>query len=311
MEMARTKLAQLSQHGELLQRYGARIRILGQRELVTPEVLKAVDDAVAMTEGNSGAVLNVCFPYTSRDEITAAVRGTVEEFVGDGGEGEVDFIAGARREGGDGRKRGFSERTIERRLSTLREESASPAPDAAGRRRQEESTQDTASTNGDSLHPSSAAAAGAPSQQPSTTNDQPSQQPPTTNGHLSASPSSFSSSTTLNHEHSASSHSSPASSPPISALTEPPRQQLHDAPNPESITAAHLSRRMYTHPAPPPDLLIRTSGVERLSDFMLWQCHESTCIRFLTCLWPEFGLLQFLPVLVEWQWWVRNGGGVG
>jgi ditrans,polycis-polyprenyl diphosphate synthase len=59
---------------------------------------------------------------------------------------------------------------------------------------------------------------------------------------------------------------------------------------------------MLTAGAPPLDLLIRTSGVERLSDFMLWQCHENTSIVFLKCLWPEFDLWQFLPVLVEWQW---------
>jgi ditrans,polycis-polyprenyl diphosphate synthase len=59
---------------------------------------------------------------------------------------------------------------------------------------------------------------------------------------------------------------------------------------------------MMTANAPPLDLLIRTSGVERLSDFMLWQAHENTSIVFLKCLWPEFDLWQFLPVLVEWQW---------
>jgi ditrans,polycis-polyprenyl diphosphate synthase len=66
---------------------------------------------------------------------------------------------------------------------------------------------------------------------------------------------------------------------------------------------------MYTAGAPPLDLLIRTSGVERLSDFMLWQCHEHTSIVFLKCLWPEFDLWQFLPVLVEWQWWRRREMG--
>jgi ditrans,polycis-polyprenyl diphosphate synthase len=59
---------------------------------------------------------------------------------------------------------------------------------------------------------------------------------------------------------------------------------------------------MYTCDSPPLDLLIRTSGVSRLSDFMLWQCHEGTELRFLDILWPEFDLLHFLPVLLEWQW---------
>ncbi len=35
---------------------------------------------------------------------------------------------------------------------------------------------------------------------------------------------------------------------------------------------------------------------------MLWQCHQDTEIVFLKCLWPEFDLWTFLPVLVEWQW---------
>ena len=73
-------------------------------------------------------------------------------------------------------------------------------------------------------------------------------------------------------------------------------------PDPENITAATLTSNMFTNDAPPLDLLVRTSGVERLSDFMLWQCHQHTSIVFLDCLWPEFDLWHFLPVLVEWQW---------
>ena len=72
--------------------------------------------------------------------------------------------------------------------------------------------------------------------------------------------------------------------------------------DPETISAQTLTDNMMTADAPPLDLLVRTSGVERLSDFMLWQCHENTSIVFLKCLWPDFDLWQFLPVLVEWQW---------
>lgn len=72
--------------------------------------------------------------------------------------------------------------------------------------------------------------------------------------------------------------------------------------DPETISVETLNNNMLTAGAPPLDLLVRTSGVERLSDFMLWQSHENTSIVFLKCLWPEFDLWQFLPVLVEWQW---------
>ncbi|KAJ9632283.1 cis-prenyltransferase [Taxawa tesnikishii (nom. ined.)] len=80
MDMAKTKLTQLAQHGELLERYGARIQVLGQKELVRSDVLEAIDRAVDMTKDHKHAVLNVCFPYTSRNEITTAIRETVREF---------------------------------------------------------------------------------------------------------------------------------------------------------------------------------------------------------------------------------------
>ncbi len=72
-------------------------------------------------------------------------------------------------------------------------------------------------------------------------------------------------------------------------------------PNAETITSETLDSHMYTAGCPPLDLFVRTSGVERLSDFMLWQCHQETHIVFLKCFWPEFDLWHFLPVLVEWQ----------
>lgn len=52
MEMAKVKLFQLSQHGDLLHRYGASVRILGQRDLVKPDVLEAIDKAVELTKNN-------------------------------------------------------------------------------------------------------------------------------------------------------------------------------------------------------------------------------------------------------------------
>jgi ditrans,polycis-polyprenyl diphosphate synthase len=73
-------------------------------------------------------------------------------------------------------------------------------------------------------------------------------------------------------------------------------------PDPENITAETLENHLSTAGDPPLDLLIRTSGVNRLSDFMLWQCNEDTQLVFLDVLWPEFDLWHFLPVLIEWQW---------
>ena len=85
------------------------------------------------------------------------------------------------------------------------------------------------------------------------------------------------------------------------------RAQGISFPDVESITPQVIDDHMYTAGIPPLDLLIRTSGVERLSDFMLWQAHQDTEIVFLRCLWPEFDLWTFLPVLIEWQWKRRKG----
>lgn len=68
----------------------------------------------------------------------------------------------------------------------------------------------------------------------------------------------------------------------------------------ESITEKTLTDHMFTADFPPLDLLIRTSGVERLSDFMLWQCHINTEVVFLDCLWPDFTIWKLVPVLVDW-----------
>jgi undecaprenyl pyrophosphate synthase len=53
MEMAKVKLLQLSQHGDLLDKYGARVRILGQRNMVRSDVLEAIDKATEMTKDNT------------------------------------------------------------------------------------------------------------------------------------------------------------------------------------------------------------------------------------------------------------------
>lgn len=56
------------------------------------------------------------------------------------------------------------------------------------------------------------------------------------------------------------------------------------------------------HPSPGKlDLLIRTSDVKRLSDFMMWQADEDTQIHFVKTYWPDFGLTDMLPILLGWQ----------
>jgi hypothetical protein len=74
-------------------------------------------------------------------------------------------------------------------------------------------------------------------------------------------------------------------------------------PDVESITADTLTANTYTGAnIPPLDILVRTSGVERLSDFMLWQCHQETEVKFVDIFWPNFGLKHLMPIILEWQW---------
>lgn len=171
----------------------------------------------------------MCFPYTSRDEITTAIKETVTSY---------------SKPQAPATKRSFSESHITRNLraqhlTTVQEES--------------ESGNDSRGT----------------------------------------SPAASSTSTAIN-----------TSVPSVADAPHPETQPPY--PDPENITSETLTSYMFTAGNPPLDLLIRTSGVERLSDFMLWQCHQDTSIVFLDCLWPEFDLWQFLPVLVEWQWQRRK-----
>jgi ditrans,polycis-polyprenyl diphosphate synthase len=52
MDMAKVKLSQLAQHGELLETYGAKLEFLGQRDMIRPDVLEAIDKAIQLTSGN-------------------------------------------------------------------------------------------------------------------------------------------------------------------------------------------------------------------------------------------------------------------
>lgn len=94
----------------------------------------------------------------------------------------------------------------------------------------------------------------------------------------------------------------PDSPPPRPRAARSSSYEASNLPNPEDITEDSINKHMYTSNDPPLDLFVRTSGVERLSDFMLWQCHQDTQIFFLDCLWPEFDLQHFIKVLLEWQW---------
>ena len=63
---------------------------------------------------------------------------------------------------------------------------------------------------------------------------------------------------------------------------------LAGAIKPQDITPEALSAELDTHGVPDPDLLIRTSGELRLSNFLLWQSAYTEFV-FLDAFWPDFG----------------------
>ena len=192
------------------------------------------------------AVLNVCFSYTSRDEITTAIRETVRDY---------------SRPLRPTTRRPFSETRIER---TIRSRQLESIAENQKPRISSPLAHEAVLSDGDETEES--------------TQSFGSNQEPTASSRTSAS---------------------------ISPVRKSGKDQ-NIYPDPETITAATITEHTFTADSPPVDLLLRTSKVERLSDFMLWQCHEHTSIVFLNCLWPEFDLWQFLPVLVEWQWKQRK-----
>ena len=77
--------------------------------------------------------------------------------------------------------------------------------------------------------------------------------------------------------------------------------------NPESITPELVSQYLYTQDIPDPDLLIRTSGEMRISNFLLWQIAYSE-IYITPTLWPDFGKEEFLLILKDFQQRERRFG---
>ncbi len=70
-----------------------------------------------------------------------------------------------------------------------------------------------------------------------------------------------------------------------------------------------LSARLYTAPYPDPDLLIRTSGEMRLSNFLLWQL-SYTEIHVTEKLWPDFGKDDLRAAIAEFNKRQRRYGGL-
>jgi len=79
--------------------------------------------------------------------------------------------------------------------------------------------------------------------------------------------------------------------------------------HPSRIDETTIQQYLYTHPLQDPDLLIRTSGEARISNFLLWQL-AYTELCFTPTLWPDFRRREFLLALIEYQRRERRFGRV-
>lgn len=99
------------------------------------------------------------------------------------------------------------------------------------------------------------------------------------------------------------------------ALNYSGRAELVDAVNQllatgrDSITESDLSQALYTAGLPDPDLLIRTSGEMRVSNFLLWQIAYAE-IYVTPTLWPDFRRADLLKAILDYQGRDRRFGGL-
>jgi len=78
----------------------------------------------------------------------------------------------------------------------------------------------------------------------------------------------------------------------------------------EDLTEQDIQRHLYTAHMPDPDLLIRTSGEMRISNFLLWQIAYSE-IFVTDRLWPDFRGIHMLEAIEDYQRRERRYGGLG
>jgi undecaprenyl diphosphate synthase len=87
------------------------------------------------------------------------------------------------------------------------------------------------------------------------------------------------------------------------------RQVQNGALAPEALTEAAIAEHLYTRDIPNPDMVLRTSGEQRLSNFLLWQTAYSELL-FLDVCWPDFSEEHLQQAVETFRQRERRYGGV-
>jgi len=92
-----------------------------------------------------------------------------------------------------------------------------------------------------------------------------------------------------------------------SEIVDAARRCIADGLSADQVGEQELEQRLYTAGLPDPDLLIRTGGEQRLSNFLIWQCAYAE-LHFSELLWPDFGPDAFDEALAEYARRARRFG---
>ena len=96
----------------------------------------------------------------------------------------------------------------------------------------------------------------------------------------------------------------------VAAVRQLAANAVSGAIRPEAITEADVAGCLFTRGIPDPDLVIRTSGEKRLSNFLMWQAAYAEFI-FVDTLWPDFSRRDFEDAIHEYHRRDRRYGAVG
>jgi undecaprenyl diphosphate synthase len=92
-------------------------------------------------------------------------------------------------------------------------------------------------------------------------------------------------------------------------IVDAARRAMQSGISPDDLDEDRFARLLYTAGQPDPDLLIRTSGEMRVSNFLLWQIAYAE-IYFTETLWPDFRRRHLLEAVVAYQKRERRYGGI-
>ncbi|EFP86585.2 cis-prenyltransferase [Puccinia graminis f. sp. tritici] len=79
MDMGKSKMLEICERGELFERFGIRVRMVGRVDLLPPDVQVLVARVQALTAKNNRGVINIAFSYSAQEEIASAITQTVQE----------------------------------------------------------------------------------------------------------------------------------------------------------------------------------------------------------------------------------------